>query len=293
MGSISLLGGLRGSVGVSGGYGSIQSFLGQSTSSTFFVHRENERTASLSHVRAVESSESLSCSFSGCQTSTRNGARCGLRQNDSLLGGAGSARYSVVPSSNSMFGSSVPSRAAVGMSAAESCSSTSSAMLYPAAPMLSRGLEGTTARVLGLPNITGRFAPSLKVHRRLWASVPRTGGSGNSSSPGQLRRPTRVMAVSNDEGKKILSNPEYREAAEMQMMKEWSSKQFVRKPASESENSWEQLNMFIRVAYAIGTLLTLLTRIVECFSRSHAGSCKSWLTNASFEYVRGTKLFCT
>lgn len=252
MGSTSLLGGPRGSLGRAG-HSSIQSFLGQQSACTLLVDRENERTTSWSHVGAVDSSETLSCSFSGPQSPcSRVGSRAGL-QNDSASVGGGSPRCS----GSRLFSCSGSSRASsFGMSSGESCSGSfqpSSGILYPTAPILCRSLESTTARVLGLPGLAGRFAPSLKVHRSL-GSVPRKGGNKgyDDSSSGGQRRSTRAMAVSPDDGKKILSRPEFREAAEMQMMKEWSNKQFFRTPGSELDTS---LNMFIRVLYAFGKLI--------------------------------------
>lgn len=254
MASASLLGGPRGSLGGrAGGHSTIQSILGQS-GCTLLVDqdRENERTSAWSHVGAVESSsETLSCSFSGFQSAaSRAGSRCGLQNDCSSLAG-GSVRYGGVPSNRSCSSSPCLSRATfVGMAAGESCSS--SGILYPA-PILCRGLDGTTARVLGLPHIIGSFAPSLQLLRRSLGSGPTKRSRGSDNSSGQHRRSIRAMAVSPDDGKKVLRSPEFREAAEMQMMKEWSAKQFLGNPGSESDASWEQLNMIIRVVYAIGT----------------------------------------
>ncbi|CAM6090725.1 unnamed protein product [Calypogeia fissa] len=256
MASASLLGGPRGSLGGrAGGHSTIQSILGQS-GSTLLVDRdrENERTSARSHGGAVESSsESLSCSFSGgfqsdpsSRGSSRGGTR-GVLQNDSSSLGGGSAGhgggYVGVPSHRLFSSSPCFPRAA-----SESCSS--SGLLYPA-PILCRGLEGTIARVLGLPNITGRFRPSQNLLNRSLGSVLRKGSRSSESSAGQQRRSIRVMAVSPDDGKKVLRSQEFREAAEIQMMKEWSSKQFLSNPGNESDASWEQLNMIIRVVYAI------------------------------------------
>ncbi|BBN19501.1 CAAX protease family protein [Marchantia polymorpha subsp. ruderalis] len=146
----------------------------------------------------------------------------------------------------------VPSRSSVGSFTKKSVRDSDMCDHSPTRPpsisrspsaSICRSREGRSGLLLSAPILLGFNLPSLDRSQR----------SGAAPSRSASLRPIKAMGGNPEEGKKALSSgPDFREAGDMLLNKgSWNTNQYLSSTGSESEESWEQINMILRVMYAM------------------------------------------
>ncbi|KAL2609055.1 hypothetical protein R1flu_027628 [Riccia fluitans] len=230
MSSAGLLGGFR----VSSGRpcpSSIGRNLGQSSSCTLSLERDAERA---SRGPAADSSELLTSCARGSQ-SVFTAGRCSL--------GVESPRMSSRFSADALTFSAGLARSVGQNSASDSSTTRNLPVCRSRSSSICRHPNGLSGSVLRPINLSKgklmRFTPNPAL--------------GSASCRPSCLRPVRAMAVNPDDGKKALSsNSNFREAGDMLLNKgNWSTNQYLGNGGNEAEGSWEQINMVLRVIYAL------------------------------------------
>ncbi|KAL3677223.1 hypothetical protein R1sor_027171 [Riccia sorocarpa] len=230
MSSAGLLGGFR----VSSGRpcpSSVGRNFGQSSSCPISLERDPERA---SRGASAESTEILSCCARGSQSLSTAG-RCSSPLESSVM----TSRFSA----DAFPFSAGLSRCIGENSACESSKLRNSQVCRSQSPSICRNPNGLSGSLLKPLNLVKGKLMGLTSDPALRSA---------SSSSGCLR-PVRAMAVNPDDGKKALSGSSgFREAGDMLLNKgNWSTNQYLGNGGSESEGSWEQINMVLRVIYAL------------------------------------------